>query len=43
MWVRLSILLHPLTVLTSTKVKFKWTDVKQKVFYDIKLAVAHDT
>ena len=29
-WDKRSYLLHPLTVLTSNKVKFKWTDVEQK-------------
>ena len=36
-------LLQPLTVLTSNKVKFKWTDVEQKAFDEIKRAVAQDT
>ena len=43
MWSRRSHLLHPLTAITSNKVKFKWTDVEQKAFDDIKCDVAHDT
>ena len=43
MWDRRSHLIHPLTALTSNKVKFKWTDVEQKGFDDIKRDVAHDT
>ena len=43
MWSRRSYLLHPLTARTSNKVKFKWTDVEQKAFDDIKGAVAQDT
>ena len=43
MWSRRSYLLHPLTVITSNKVKFKWTDMEQKSFDDIKRAVAQDT
>ena len=31
---RWSHLIHPLTALTSNKVKFKWTNVEQKEFYD---------
>ena len=42
-WARLSHLLHPLTALTSPKVKFKWTDVEHKVFDEIKRTVARDT
>ena len=36
-------LLHPLTALSSPKVKFKWTAMEQKVFDDIKRTVSHDT
>ena len=36
MWARRSHLLKPLTELTSTKVKFKWTDVEQQAFDEIK-------
>ena len=43
MWSIRSHLLHHLTSLTSHKVKFKWTDVEQKAFYDIKRTVSHDT
>ena len=42
-WAKRSHLLQPLTSLTSDKVKFKWTDVKQKSFGDIKLIVIRDT
>ena len=42
MWARRSYLLHPFTVLTSNKAKFKWIDVEQKVFDYIKLDVAQD-
>ena len=40
---RRSHILHPLTSLTSPKVKFKWTDVEKKAFDEIKRTVAHDT
>ena len=40
---RRSHLLQPLTALTSTKVKFKWTDAKQQAFDKIKRIVARDT
>ena len=43
MWARRSNLPQPLTALTSTKVKFKWTDVEQKAFDKIKRIVARDT
>ena len=43
MWARRSHLLHPLTALTPNKVKFKWTDMEQKAFDEIKQAVAQDT
>ena len=43
MWDRRSHLLHPLTALTPPKVKFKWTDVEQKEFDNIKRTVTHDT
>ena len=43
MWDRRLHLLHPLTALTSPKVKFKWTDVEQKSYDEIKRTVAHDT
>ena len=35
-WVKQSHLLQPLTVLTSNKVKLKWTVVEHKVFDEIK-------
>ena len=43
MWARMTHLIHPLTALTPNKVKFKWTDVEQKAFDDIKRAIAHET
>ena len=43
MWAKRSHLLHPITALTSNKVKFKWTDLEQKVFEDIKRAISQDT
>ena len=43
MWSRWSHILYPLTVLTFPKVKFKWTDVEQEVFYEIKRTVACNT
>ena len=43
MWDRRSHLLHRLTTLTSSKLKFKWTDVKHKAFNYIKQYVAHNT
>ena len=43
MWDRQSHILHSLTSLMSPKVKFKWTDMEQKMFDDIKRTVAHDT
>ena len=42
MWARQSHLLHPLTLLKPPKVKFKWTDVEQKSFDDIKRTVYHE-
>ena len=35
--------LHPLTALTSNKLKFKWKDVEQKTFDEIKRIVACNT
>ena len=43
MWYIRSYLVHTLTALTSPKVKFKWTDVEQRLFDDIKHTVFHDT
>ena len=43
MWAKRSHLLHPLTALTSYKIKFKWTDVEQKAFDDMKCAISQDT
>ena len=42
MWSRWSHLLQPLTKLTSEKVMFKWTDMEQKAFDDIKCTVARN-
>ena len=43
MWDRWSHLLEPLSAFKSTKVTFKWIDVKQQVFDKIKQIAAHDT
>ena len=43
MWAKGSHLLHTLTLLTSPKVKFKWTDMEQKLFDEIKRTVARNT
>ena len=43
MWDKQSHLLQPLTALTSTKVKFKWTDVEQQAFDKNKLIVPRNT
>ena len=43
MWSRRSHVLHPLTALTSNKTKFKWTDVRQKAFDEIKRTFSQDT
>ena len=40
---RRSHMLTPLTRLTSTKVKFKWTKTEQDDFNEINLIVAYDT
>ena len=42
-WAKQSHLLQPLTILTSKKVKFKWTVVEQKSFNEIKQIFAHNT
>ena len=42
-WYKRSHLLHPLTALTSHKIKFKWTDVEQKSFDDINHVVSQET
>ena len=34
---------HPLTALTSNKVKFKWIDVEQKSFDEIKHIITRNT
>ena len=43
MLARRSHLLHPLTTLTSNKVKFKWTDLEQKALDDINCAITQYT
>ena len=43
MWSKRSHLIHPLTVLTSNKANFKWTDVEQKTFDEVKHIVTHNT
>ena len=43
MWSKWSHLLYTLTILTSNRANFKWTDVEQKAFDDIKRAIAHYT
>ena len=35
--------MQPLTILTSKQIKFKWTDVEQKPFDEVKTMVAHNT
>ena len=42
-WVRLSHTLVPLTNITSSKVKLKWTKIKQYALYEIKRIVTCDT
>ena len=43
MWERFSHILAPLTNITSSKVEFKWTKIKQDYFKEIKQVVARDT
>ena len=43
MCARRSHILHPITALTLTKVKFEWTDVEQKAFDEIKRTISHET
>ena len=43
MWPRRSHMLAPLTILTSSKDKFKWTQVEQDAFNKIKNIVDHNT
>ena len=40
MWAKRSHLIHPLTALTSLKELFKWTEVEQKAFNEIKRTVS---
>ena len=42
MWWHCSEMLAPLTRLTSTKVPFKWTEVKQKAFEAMKKIISRD-
>ena len=42
MWERRSRTLAPLTKITPSKVKFKWTKIKQYLFEVIKQIVDHD-
>lgn len=42
MWVRRSHILAPLAALTSKGAKWKWTEVKQKAFNDMKRVIARD-
>ena len=42
-WDKWSHLLQPFTALTSNKVKFKYTEVEQKAFDEIKQIVTRDT
>ena len=43
MWPRRSHLLQTLTAITSSKAEFKWANVEQKAFDDIKRNIGHDT
>ena len=43
MWSRRAHPFHYLTELTSNKLKFKLTDLEQKLFYEIKRAISQDT
>ena len=42
-WTIRTHLIHSVTAFTTNQVKFKWTHVQQKLFDDIKHAVAHNT
>ena len=42
MWSRRSQMLAPLTKITSTKVKFKWTKIEQDAFDEIKWILSRD-
>ena len=42
MWRRRSDLLAPLTALTSKNARWKWTDIHQKVFNDVKKVVCRE-
>ena len=43
MWARRSNMLATSTNIMSSKVKFKWTKIKQDTFEEIKRIVAHNT
>ena len=43
MWEIRSLLLQPITALTSNKIKFKWAYVEQKVLNEIKRIITHNT
>ena len=43
MWARCPHTLSPLTILMSSKVKFKWKKIEQDVFEEIKRIVARNT
>ena len=43
MWARLSHTLAPLTKITPSRVKFKWTKIEQYAFNEIKWIWARDT
>ena len=40
---KMSYLLHPLTEITSNRVRFKWTEIEHRAFDEIKRTAARDT